>query len=390
MMDSSRFYDISALPDDVFSLSNDAFFSMIQKLAGEQMVEILKIQLISSTQSLLRTNNIFEIFNINCPALSEIRKKACFQLDDGSFLVKSGLKNNADHLLNLLRARQQQLTLANSNDDECDDRNENEEKQALFDLVNAYPLLKSIVTWYEHNHSEDNDSEQSFLQPFITNIVSNLSKSKNLYRYNASVQRFAIALYVLGGKIAYEFVRINLPGALPNLVTLKTYISNSDSKFVEGEFRFNSLDNYLNSIDTKYVFGSEDCTGVIRKIKYDKDTNTFIGFSSPLSNGLPILKKFQTDSMEQLRNWFSIVEKAPLLNVHMVQPVASLDNQSSPILLSAYDVNSRYTSVDIIRRWSFMYEECNKKDIRMIGFSTGMFILTFSAISKYRNILFRL
>ena len=88
--------------------------------------------------------------------------------------------------------------------------------------------------------------------------------------------------------------------------------------------------------------------------------------------------------MEQLRNWFSIVEKAPLLNVHMVQPVASL------ILLSAYGVNSRYTSVDIIQRWSFMYEECNKKGIRMIGFSTDMFLLTSSAISKYRNILFRL
>ena len=85
-------------------------------------------------------------------------------------------------------------------------------------------------------------------------------------------------------------------------MTLKTYIFNSDSKFVEGEFRFNSLHNYLNSIDTKYVFGSEDCTGVIRKIKHNKDTNTFIGFSSPLSNGLPIPKKFQTESMEQLRN----------------------------------------------------------------------------------------
>ena len=93
------------------------------------MVEILKIQLISSTQSLLRTNNIFEIFNINCLAMSEIRKKACFQLDDESFLVKSGLKNNADHLLNLLRARQQQLTLANSNHDERDGRNENEKSR---------------------------------------------------------------------------------------------------------------------------------------------------------------------------------------------------------------------------------------------------------------------
>ena len=127
-------------------------------------------------------------------------------MNDGSFLVKSGLQNNANHLLNLLRVKQQQLTVTNSSDDDRDERNENENKQALFDLVNTYPLLKSIVTWYEHNHTKDNDSEQSFLQPFITNIVSNLSKSKNLYRYNDSVQRLAIALYVLGGKIAYEFV----------------------------------------------------------------------------------------------------------------------------------------------------------------------------------------
>ena len=175
-----------------------------------------RCQMMLSTQSLLRMNNIFEIFNINCHALPATSKKACFQLDDGSFFVKSDLKNNANHLLSLLRASQQQLTLANSNDDERDERNENEKDQALFDLVNKYPWLKSIVTWYEHDHSKNNNSEQSFLQPFITNIVSNLSKSNNLYFYDDSVRRFTIALYVSGGKIAYEFVRVNLSRALPN------------------------------------------------------------------------------------------------------------------------------------------------------------------------------
>lgn len=169
-MESGHSYDASVLPDDVFSLSNDAFLSMVQKLVGEQIVEILKIQLISSTQSLLRTNNIFEIFNLNCPALSEMRRKTCFQLDDGSFLVQSGLKNNLNHLLNLLRGKEQQLTSANSKDEEHDERNETEKKQALFDLVNEQPLLKSIVQWYEQDQSKSNDTKQSFLQPFSKNL----------------------------------------------------------------------------------------------------------------------------------------------------------------------------------------------------------------------------
>lgn len=371
-MDCSVFNDISVLPNDVFSLSHDEFYGMIQKLAGEQMVHILKVQLISSTQSLLRTTNVFEIFDINCPTLSKIRKESCFQLDDGSFVVKSGLKNNLDYLLSLLKSKQQQLLMEN-NDDGDDNNSDKNYQQLLHNLVKRYPLLKSLVTWYELNENKDTNLEQSFLPELINNITSNISRSHNAYRYSDSVRRFAMALYVLGGKITYEFVRTNLTGALPNLITLKTYITHADLKLIEGEFRFDSLLQHFNSINTKHCFGSEDCTGVIRKIKYDKDTNTFVGFSTPLNNGIPTVKYFQTESLEHLKTWFRMIEKAPLLNVHMVQPVVEFMGQSSPFLISAYGVNSRYTSIDIIRRWSFIHEECSKKGIRMIGFSTGMF-----------------
>lgn len=118
------------------------------------MVEILKVQLISSTQSLLRTRNIFEIFDINCPTLSEIRKKSCFQLDDGSFIVKNGLKNYLNYLLNLLKTKQQQMSMENNDDD---NNNENTYQQMLYNLVKKYPLLKSLVTWYEHNDNKENN-----------------------------------------------------------------------------------------------------------------------------------------------------------------------------------------------------------------------------------------
>ena len=370
-MDASVHYDTSVLPDDVFSLSNDGFYNMIRALVGEQIVEILKVQLICSTQSLLRTRNIFEIFDIDCPTLSEIRQRSCFQFDDGSFIVKNGLKNNLNYLLSLFLKKQEQMS-TKENDAHHDAKTNNHE-QIVYDLVNKYPLLKSLVTWYEDNEESAKDHEQPFLQEFISNITSNLSRSKHAYRYVESVQRFAMALHILGGQITYEFVRINLSGAQPNLVTLKSYISNADLKLIEGEFRIDSLQKHLNSIDTNYGFGSEDCTGVIRKIKYDKEANTFLGFSTPLNKGIPTVKYFQTDSFEYLKTWFGTIEKAPLLNVHMFQPVVKFMKQSSPFLISAYGVNSRYTSVDIMRRWSYIYQECQKKHIRIIGFSTGMF-----------------
>ncbi|CAF1101081.1 unnamed protein product [Didymodactylos carnosus] len=189
-----------------------------------------------------------------------------------------------------------------------------------------------------------------------------LAVYNNNYRYSDSVQRFAMALYVLGGKITYEFVRVNLSGALPNLIALKNYVSNADLKLIEGDFRFNSLQQHLNSINTKYGFGSEDCTGVIRKIKYNKGTNTFIGFCTPLTNGIPTVKHFQTEPLEQLKTWFSRIEKAPLLNIYMFQPVVQSMDQSSPFLISVYGVNNQYTSIDIIQRWSYIYEEYNNKD----------------------------
>ncbi|CAF2073465.1 unnamed protein product [Rotaria magnacalcarata] len=73
------------------------------------MVDILKFQSITSTQSLIRNPNIFEIFNMNCSKSSflMIRERSCFQLDNGTFIVKIGLINNLNCLLEFLKQQQQ-------------------------------------------------------------------------------------------------------------------------------------------------------------------------------------------------------------------------------------------------------------------------------------------
>jgi hypothetical protein len=114
-------------------------------------------------------------------------------------------------------------------------------------------------------------------------------------------------------------------------------------------------------------------TGVVRRIKYDTNTNSFIGFSTPLSNGVPIPSHFKTDSLAELKMWMDTNEKAPLLNIHCVQAIPSPNETRAPpsFLLSGYGTSSSYTSLDIIRRWLFIHEKSTEQNVRVLGFSTG-------------------
>ena len=71
---------------------------------------------------------------------------------------------------------------------------------------------------------------------FIENILSNLLRNKNNYRYSKSVQDFAHALYILGGRNVYEFMRMNLPGALPGLTTVNDSLRKAGESIEEGVF----------------------------------------------------------------------------------------------------------------------------------------------------------
>jgi len=380
-MNSNSIYNLSTLPDNVSTLKGDEFYKFIQSVVGEPLHDILKIQLIDSTQSFLDTKDVFEIFKYDSPDLFEITTKSCFKIY-GEYVVKAGIKNSLTYLTALLKTKQQKLINNNNN---------NTHRHISYELLNKNPLLRSLIDWYEENENtnlnNNSDSKQSFLSSFIDNITNNLSRSKRNYQYNESVKRFALLLYILGGKLTYELIRINLAGALPHFVTLERLILNSNYSLNEGEFQFDKLKQYLNDNNVQFGFASEDCTGVIRKIKYDVKTNSFIGFSTPFDNGIPILQYYQTDSFEKLKTWFSTINKAPLLNVHMFQPLPSSSTSlPSPFLLSAYGVENTFTANDVLRRWLFIYEGCIKKQIRIIGFSSGKisFLNLLVNISNYK------
>ena len=181
---------------------------------------------------------------------------------------------------------------------------------------------------------------------------------------------FAQSLYILGGRNTYEFVRMNLPGSLPSISTLDDSIKKAGGSIEEAEFRFDALHEHQKSLNYQVAVCSEDCTGVIKKIKYNASTNTFSGFSTPLDDDIPIARHFQTDSFDQLRNWFDTQDKSSYINIHMVQPLFSANPYSSPFLLAAYGLSNKFEATDVFHRWLWIFEKSQESNVRIVAYST--------------------
>ncbi|CAF4632551.1 unnamed protein product, partial [Rotaria socialis] len=227
-----------------------------------------------------------------------------------------------------------------------------------FDFINKHPLLKSLILWFQQlgNDGGINKDKHGFLIGFIDAITNNLTKSRNHFRYSDTIKNFALSLYILGGKSTYEFIRLNLPGSLPSVTILNRLISNADAKISEAEFRFSQLQKHFDDHNLQYAFGSEDATSIIKKIKYDSTTNTFNGFPTPLDRGVPIKEYYRADSFDKLKLWFDSDDKSSLLNVHMIQPVPSTNQNiiPSPFLLSAYGIDNTDADAKYVRAMRLM------------------------------------
>ncbi|CAF4442657.1 unnamed protein product [Rotaria sp. Silwood2] len=170
---------------------------------------------------------------------------------------------------------------------------------------------------------------------------------------------------------AYEFLRLNIPGALPTLTTIQAKLAKEGLRALEGEFRYNDMIKYMSTIDSKFAFYAEDCTTVQRKVVYDTRSNSFVDFTPPLDEyGMPPMSHFQTNSIEDLKRWFEQEDISNLLNLYMIQPIHSNNQKISPYALAAYGTNGKYTSFDIIRRWFTIFEESSKQGVRILGYST--------------------
>ncbi|CAM4980106.1 unnamed protein product [Rotaria socialis] len=318
------------LLDDVLTYRDKDFFDLVHKKCGEIVKYLMKKLSIDSIKTLLGVeDDIFSIVEENCSALKDIKERACLCLDDGTVIVKPGLRIDLDRFIEALRTKSIHSQISKSTTASSD---------------NDSSLSNTLAKF---NMFEENSN--SFLKDFINNIAT---------------------LYIMGGRNTYEFVRLNLSGAVPSITSIDSFISKAGGKIMEGEFRYDTLQHLQTSNNHQLAVCSEDCTGVIQKIVYDAPTNTLIGFSTPLDRGIPVPQYFQTDSYEQLKVWFENEDKSSLLNVHMLELLTTSKSSSSSFLLGAYGITSKFNSIDVLRRWLWIFQHCQTSNIRILAFST--------------------
>jgi len=136
-MDSNIMYNLSTLPDHVLALRGDDFYAFVKSMAGSPLHDILKIQSIDSSQSLLDTNDIFEIFKYNSSDLLELKTKSRFKIND-EYVVKTRIKNSLTYLTALLKAKQNMLM-----DNNCNSNSTH--RHTSYELLNDDPSLKSLI-----------------------------------------------------------------------------------------------------------------------------------------------------------------------------------------------------------------------------------------------------
>jgi hypothetical protein len=97
--------DTSILPDNVLNLVDDAFYKVVEVVAGPIEAKLLEIQGIRSVYSFLNTDDTFGILTFKCSTLSNIKKSICFEIDDNddnTIMIKPGCRSNIRYLHQLL------------------------------------------------------------------------------------------------------------------------------------------------------------------------------------------------------------------------------------------------------------------------------------------------
>ncbi|CAF1235869.1 unnamed protein product, partial [Rotaria sordida] len=333
-------------PHNVLEFRDAAFFDLVGQFCGEDIVEYLQLLRVRSVRSLLDINDIFLPLQQDYVELAIVKKKLAFCRSDGSCTIKIGIRHDVDKLLNSLRnasINNGQMTTAVTDENDL---------IIPFEILQQYPFLNGLINFFITSSQNSHPTDKPFLHYFLENLLSNLTVAESRYRYNEQVLDFAVCLFILADRNAYEFLRINIPGTLPSLITIRAKLSTAGFRALEGEFRYDDMNKYMDEINSKFAFCSEDCTN--------------------------------------LQSWFEEKEMSHLLNLHMIQPIC-INNQISPsFALAAYGTNGKYTALDIIRRWYTIFEESSSRGIRIVGYSTDTdpkYLLAMMLVSGFFGVL---
>lgn len=110
----------------------------------------------------------------------------------------------------------------------------------------------------------------------------NKIKKKQGRRYEENLKKFALYLYLNGGKFTYENLAKNFDASFPSLSTVKKLLC-SMAPMLEFEVRIEHLYKFIVQRNFKLVVWiSEDQTKIVEQVVYDVRSNRLLGFVSSL------------------------------------------------------------------------------------------------------------
>lgn len=227
---------------NISSYSGDNFYKFVKEFIGPIECEIFEIQYIKNVRILLRIPDVFSFFRINSKATFDLKRRACFIVDNDNYVVRAGIRSNIEQFIDLLKnVHGSKSTDVLSSDQKTTSIEVKQMGHCTCDRINI-------------NKENKGFQSRSFAHIFVSNLLNNMEQSSNNYHFDIIVNKFASALNILVGHNAYEFIRLNLPGALPSTTSLRNYNQSISLPLRECEFRFGALKNYLDSIGSNYVF----------------------------------------------------------------------------------------------------------------------------------------
>lgn len=130
-------------------------------------------------------------------------------------------------------------------------------------------------------------------------------------------------------------------------------------RIVEGELRCKQLEEYLDEIKSpKYIFLSEDASGIVKKITYDAFSNQLVGLVLTFneSNGIPKMFTFEAKSAEDIEKYLKL-DQSTLVYIIVAQP---LKFGAAPFILQIFGTDNKFETSDVLKRWTYTKMELNK------------------------------
>jgi len=136
------------LPNDVLSLEGEKFFELIQQKCGQVCKELMEILSINTVYKLLLVeDDILPVFEKKYRELEKVTQRACLHLDDGTIMLKPGLRMDFDRFIRSLH--------------DINDK-QKQQKEIVKQADDIISLFKNLVKSYQFNESDDTQDNYSF------------------------------------------------------------------------------------------------------------------------------------------------------------------------------------------------------------------------------------